>query len=153
MTITDSEIELAKDRLPRGWGRFGKALERLKEISAEGESLIATCIGVHPNFHMRVGSLHTAFGVEAFASSYFQDTNVVLAATNRRIIVVATSLTGSARAHAEIPYERLEVTRQEKTELELRWPDGSLQLKGIHKKVLPGFADAVRANAATELPR
>jgi hypothetical protein len=147
MAITDAQISLGKDRLPRGWGRFGKALDHLEKASTPDESLLATCIGINPDFQMRAGTFHTLVGVERFVSNYFQDTNLLLAATDRRIIAVATGLTGAPRGHTEIPYEGLEVTRQEKKELELRWPGGSLHLKGIHKKVLPEFADTVRSQA------
>ena len=145
MAITDTQIELGKDRLPRGWGRFGKALDYLEQASTPDESLVGTCIGVNPDFQMRAGTFHTLVGVERFVSSYFQDTNLLLAATDLRIIAVATGLAGAPRGHSEIPYEGLEITRQEKKELELQWPDGSLRLKGIHKKMLPEFADAVRS--------
>jgi Bacterial PH domain len=143
--ITDEQIARGKDGLPRGWGRFGKALDYLQQASGPDESLLATCIGINPDFQMRSGTLHTLVGVERFVSNYFQDTNLLLAATDQRIIAVATGVTGGPRGHTEIPYEGLEITRQDKKELELSWPGGSLRLKGIHKKVLPEFADAVRS--------
>jgi hypothetical protein len=143
MAIAETEIARERERLPRGWGRFGKSLDYLAQASFPDESLHATCIGVKPDFQMRVGSLYTAEGTRAFVSSYFKETNLLLAATNRRIIAVATGLGGAPRGHTEIPYDGLEIASQDKKELELRWPDGSLHLKGIHKKALPGFVEAV----------
>lgn len=153
MAITDEQVALGKDRLPRGWGRFGKAIEYLQQASAPDESLVATCIGINPDFQMRVGSFHSPLGVQRFVSSYFQDTNLLLAATDRRIIAVATGVGGGPRGHTEIPYEGLEVTHQGKKELGLRWPDGSLHLKGVHKKALPDFLDAVRLHLAPHSPQ
>ena len=38
MGVTADEIAREKDRLPRGWGRFGKALDQLAEICEADES-------------------------------------------------------------------------------------------------------------------
>ncbi len=35
MAVTAGEIAREKDRLPRGWGRFGKALEQLTQDTSE----------------------------------------------------------------------------------------------------------------------
>jgi hypothetical protein len=143
VAISESEIARERERLPRGWGRFGKSLDYLAEASAPDESLLATCIGVKPDFQMKAGLLYTAEGATSFVSSYFKETNLLLAATDRRIIAVATGLGGAPRGHTEIPYADLEISGAAKKELDLRWPDGSLHLTGIHKKVLPGFVEAL----------
>lgn len=157
MAIDAAQIDREKDRLPRGWGRFGKAIEQLAEISDPDESLLSTCIGVNPTFEIGGGVGAPAVGLAAgavagrmagIAAAARKDTNLLLAATDRRIIALATGLRGDAREHGAIPYEGLEVEEAGKKKLVLRWPDGSLELSGVHKKQLPEFVEAVRAQAS-----
>lgn len=54
MAITAEEIAREKKRLPRGWGRFGKSLDRLAELSEPKESLVSSCVGLNPNFHYSI---------------------------------------------------------------------------------------------------
>jgi hypothetical protein len=51
--ITDEATAREKDRLPGGWGRFGKAIDRLPALTAEDETLLATCVGLNPTFKHR----------------------------------------------------------------------------------------------------
>ena len=43
--ITSEETEREKARLPRGWGRFGKAIDELVAVSEPDEVLLSCCIG------------------------------------------------------------------------------------------------------------
>jgi hypothetical protein len=157
VTITDDQIERERERLPRGWGRFGKALEKLAEISEGDESLLSSCVGVNPDFKTTGSMAEPVAGlaagavagrVAALAVAATKDTNLLLAATDRRIIAVATGLRGDPREHASIPYEGLEITAAEKKKVSLAWPGGTLTLGGIHKKQLPGFLDALRSRGS-----
>jgi hypothetical protein len=156
VAIDAAQIEREKDRLPRGWGRFGKALDQLAEISEPDESLLSTCIGVNPEFTTRGGVREAGVGLAAgavagrmasLAAAAGKDTNLVLAATDRRIVALATGLRGDPRDHASIPYDGLVVDVEGKKKLALRWPDGSLELGGVHKKQLPEFVEAARRAA------
>jgi hypothetical protein len=156
VAIDAAQIQREKDRLPRGWGRFGKALDRLAEIAETGESLLSTCIGINPSFQIGGGVTQPAVGLAAgavagrmagIAAAATKDTNLLLAATDRRIIAVATGLRGDPREYASIPYERLEIEPVDKKKISLRWSDGALELGGIHKKQLPGFVEAARSRA------
>ena len=153
MAIDSAQIEREKDRLPRGWGRFGKALDQLAEISEPDESLLSTCIGVNPSFKIGGTLTEPAVGLAAgavagrmagIAAAARKDTNLLLAATDRRIIALATGLRGDAREHGSIPYEGLEIEAGKKN-LVLRWPEGSLELGGAHKKQVPEFVEAARS--------
>jgi hypothetical protein len=154
VAIDSAQIEREKDRLPRGWGRFGKALDQLGEISEQDESLLSTCIGVNPAFEIRGSAGSAGVGLAAgavagrmagIAAAARKDTNLLLAATDRRLIALATGLRGDAREHGAIPYEGLEIEAEGKKKLVLRWPDGALELGGVHKKQLPDFVETVRA--------
>lgn len=145
--IDQAQIEREKDRLPRGWGRFGKALEHLEQLGEPEESLLSSCIGVNPDFKIGAGS-SIGIGAGALVPAAFKDTNLLLGATDRRIIALATGLKGDPREHhASIPYEGLEIVSVGKKDLALRWPDGSLELGGIGKKALPGFVETIRSRA------
>lgn len=156
IAVDEDQIEREKDRLPRGWGRFGKALGHLAAVAEPDESLVSTCIGVNPEFNIRGGVGSGAVGIAAgpaagrmisIAAAATKDTNLLLAATDKRIIALATGLRGDPREHGSIPYDGLEIVAAEKKKIGLRWPEGSLQLGGIHKKQLPSFLDAVQARA------
>ena len=96
--ISSEQTQREKDRLPRGWGRFGTAIDHLIQISDGDETLLATCVTLNPKFQHR--SITLAGGLLELASS----TNVVLAATDRRLLVVATGAGGAPRSHFEISY-------------------------------------------------
>lgn len=157
MAIDESQIQREKDRLPRGWGRFGKALSHLGQVAQPDESLLSSCIGINPEFKIGGTLTEPAVGLAAgavagrmagIAAAATKDTNLLLAATDKRIIAMATGLKGDPREHASIPYEGLEIAALEKKKISLLWPEGSLQLGGIHKKQLPAFVEAIRARAA-----
>ena len=154
MAINESQIEREMDRLPRGWGRFGKALSHLVEVAQPDESLLSSCVGINPEFKIRGGASEGTVGLGAgevagrmagLAVATTKDTNLVLAATDKRIIAMSTGLRGDPREHASIPYQGLEIAALEKKKISLRWPEGSLHLGGIHKKQLPAFVEVIRA--------
>ena len=55
--IDQSQTAREKDRLPRGWGRFGKAIDGLVELSEPDETLVACCVGLNPSFQHRTITL------------------------------------------------------------------------------------------------
>jgi hypothetical protein len=123
--------------LPRGWGRFGKAIDHLTEISGPDESLLSSCLGLNPQF--RHGTITLAGGLVELTKS----TNVILAATNHRLRFVATGAGGAPRRHEAIPYDGLEIVAVAKKDLTLRWPQGEVHFRGIAKQMLPGFVEAL----------
>jgi hypothetical protein len=147
VAIDEAQIQHEKERLPRGWGRFGKALEHLPELADADESLLCTCIGVNPDFRMTHGILEPGSPAALFASA-IKDTNLLLAATDRRVIALATGLRGDPREHhTYIPYAGLEIVSVGKKDLSLRWPEGSLEIRGIAKSALPEFVETLRSQA------
>ena len=142
MSISEEEIAREKDRLPRGWGRFGKSLDELAEISEPGESLLSSCVAINPEFKHRTISLPG--GMLEMTKS----TNVVLAATDKRLILVGTGMGGAPRAHHAIPYDGLEIADRQKKEFTLRSEEGGeIRFRGAAKQQVPDFLDAVAANA------
>jgi hypothetical protein len=138
--ITAEETAREKGRLPRGWGRFGKSIDALVEVSEPDESLLAACVGLNPTFKHR--SITLAGGLMELT----QSTNVVLGVTNRRLIVLSTGAAGKARkGAASIPLDGLEVTEAKKKELLVRWPEGDMRVKGCAKQMLPAVVDALRS--------
>jgi hypothetical protein len=132
-------IERQKDLLPFGWGRFGKSLDQIAEVAAPEEELLAACVGLNPSFEHR--SITLAGGLRELTKS----TNVVLAATDRRLLLIATGAGGAPRDHTEIAYEGMAVEEVGKRELKLSWPDGSMRVKGLAKSMAPGFERALRS--------
>jgi hypothetical protein len=147
MAITAAEIEREKGRLPRLWGRFGRSLDQLAEISEPDESLLSSCVGLNPEFRHRGTPGHDAVALALIFSETTKSTNVVLASTNKRLIVVATGMGGAPRDHYTIPYEGLEIVSRADKEFTLSWPDGQVRIRGGHKKQIPAFVDTLAAQA------
>jgi hypothetical protein len=152
MAITGEEIAREKKRVPRGWGRFGKSLERLAEVSEPDEALLSSCVGLNPTFHHRargpvIPDVVPVGMIAGTIDEMMQTTNVVLAVTSERLIVIGTGMGGAARDVAAIPLHGMEVASREKRELVLRWPGGEMRIRGAGKKQLPGFLETVEAQA------
>jgi hypothetical protein len=135
VAIGSDDIAREKDRLPRGWGRFGKSLERLADIAEPDESLLCTCVALNPDFE------HRSMSMGGTLIEMTKDTNVVLGLTDRRLILVATGMGGGPRSDESIPIEGLEVAERKKKEFVLVWPGGSVRLRGAAKQMLPEFLD------------
>lgn len=141
MSITPEEVEREKKRLPRGWGRFGKSLDHLAEISDGDESLLSSCVALNPEFRHKTVTL--AGGLIEMTDS----TNVVLAATSKRLIVIATGMGGAPRKHYELSWEGLEIADRQKKEFTLRIQEGEIRFRGAAKQEVPEFLEAVEAQA------
>jgi len=135
--ITPDQTAEQKRLLPRGWGRFGKAVEHLVEISRPDEELVASCVTLNPTFQHRAVS--TAGTLLELANS----TNTVLAVTNQRLIVIPTGAAGKPRGHYEIPFRGLSITGEGKRELTLRWAEGEARFRGAAKMQLPALLGAL----------
>lgn len=154
VAITAEEIERQKKTLPFGWGRFGKALDRLAEISESGESLLASCVGLNPEYQYRSRFVPgTPLSVAHALGELTKSTNVVLACTNERLIIVSTGAGGSPREHVSIPYEGIEIVSRDKKEFVLGLPDAELRIRGAAKQQVPGFLEAVAAQVGSLAPR
>ena len=147
MGVTVEEIAREKGRLPRGWGRFGKSLDHLAQISEPDESLLSSCVGLNPEYKQRGTVGHDAVAVGLIFSEATKSTNVVLACTNKRLIVLATGMGGAPRDHYAIPYDGLEIVSREFKAFTLGWPDGQVRIRGAHRKRVPEFLEAVAAQA------
>jgi hypothetical protein len=138
--ITEDQIAREKDRLPRGWGRFGKALDHLAEVSEPNETLLASCVTINPTFE------HTGIGLLGM-TELSESTNTLVAATDRRVIVLATGITGAPRKHIDFPYEGLQIINPGKKEVTLGWPDARLRFRGAAKQMLPELLETLTARA------
>ena len=135
--ITAEQTKKQKDLLPMGWGRFGKAIDNLIEASTADETLLAACVTLNPTFKHRTRTLPG--GLFEMTKS----TNVVLAVTDRRFIIVSTGIGGAPRDHQEIAFEGLEIVSHEKRDITIRWPDGEATFKGAAKTMLPPLVEAL----------
>jgi hypothetical protein len=97
MSITAEEIKREKKTLPFGWGRFGKTLERLEEISEPDESLLASCAALNPQYQ-QTGRFVPGTALSAI-HEVMKTTNVVLACTDKRLIGIGTNVAGGPREH------------------------------------------------------
>jgi len=139
--VNAQDIGREKDRLPRGWGRFGKAIEQLAGICEPDESLLSTCVTVNPQF--RHTSVTLAGGLVEMTGS----TNVILAATSKRLIVISTGIGGAPRKHYDLSWSGLQIIDRKKQEFTLRSEVGEIRFRGAAKQMMPGFLDAVEQKA------
>jgi hypothetical protein len=149
VAITAEEIGREKKTLPFGWGRFGKALDRLAQISEPNESLLASCVGLNPEYHYKPRFVPgTALSVGHAVHELTKSTNVVLACTNERLIMISTGGGGAPREHVSIPYEGTEIVSQGKKEFVLGLSDGQVRIRGAAKQQVPLFLQALAAHAS-----
>lgn len=137
--ITPDEIKRETGKLPFGTGRFAKSIEALAELSTPTESLLATCIGLNPTFE------HTSVTLAGGLMELTKATNVLLAATTERLIVLSTGFSGGTREADDVAYEGLEVVSASKKDVTLRWPDAEMTVKGCLKPMLPALVEAINA--------
>ena len=141
--ITPEQTAREKSRLPRGWGRFGKAVDYLTQLSEPDETLLSTCVALNPTFK------HSAITLTGGLLELTQSTNVILAATDRRLVLVPTSAAGGPKDHSSIPYQGLEIVAHGKKDLTLRWPEGELHFRGAAKQQLPEFLEVLAAHVSS----
>lgn len=141
MSVTIADIEREKARLPRGWGRFGKALDQLAGICEPDESLLSSCVTLNPQFR------HTSSTLAGGLLEMTESTNVVLAATSKRLIVISTGMSGAPRKHYDLSWNGLQIAERKKNEFTLRTEAGEIHFRGAAKQQVPGFLDAVLGKA------
>jgi signal transduction histidine kinase len=142
MAVTAEDIEREKDRLPRGWGRFGKALEQLAGICEPDEALLSSCVTLNPQFR------HTSASLGGALVEMTDSTNVVLAATSKRLILITTGMGGAPRKHYDPPWGGLQIAERKKNEFTLRTQAGEIRFRGAAKQQVPAFLDAVERKAS-----
>lgn len=135
--VTAQDIERERDRLPLGWGRFGKALEQLARICEPDESLLSSCVTLNPQFR------HTSVSLAGGLLEMTDSTNVVLAATTKRLILISTGMGGAPRKHHELSWDGLHITERKKQEFTLHTQAGEIRFRGAAKQMVPDFLDAV----------
>jgi hypothetical protein len=135
-------VEREKKLLPFGWARFGKSIEKLPELLEPDEELLAACVGLNPSFEHR--SVTLVGGLRELTKS----TNLLLAATDRRLLLIATGAGGAPREHSDLAYDGMAVEKAGKKDLKITWPEGSMLLKGMAKSMLPPFEAALQGRIA-----
>ena len=137
--ITAEQTTKQKDLLPMGWGRFGKAIDHLIEASTDDETLLAACVTLNPTFQ------HHTISLPGGLYEMTKSTNVVLAVTDRRVIIVSTGVGGAPREHQEIAFDGLQIVNHDKRDITIRWPEGEATFKGAAKPMLPPLVAALTA--------
>ncbi len=145
MAITREEIEREKKTLPLGWGRFGKAYDQLAEISESDESLLAAGVALNPEYHQ--GGRFVPGTVASAVSELRKTTNVLVACTNQRVIMISTGVAGGVRQHVSIPYGGMEIVERAKRYFVLGVPDGRIKIRGMAKQQQPRFLEVLEAQA------
>lgn len=141
MSVTAEDIERAKAPLPRSWSRFGKAFGQLAVICEPDESLLSCCVALNPQFR------HTSTTLAGGLLEMTDTTNVVLAATSKRLIVIGTAMGGSPRQHYELSWDGMQIAARDKKEFTLRTAHGEIRFRGAAKQMVPGFLEAVLQQA------
>ena len=144
MAITAEEIEREKKTLPFGWGRFGKAYDALAEVSEPDESLLAAGVALNPEY--RQGGRFVPGTIESVVSDLRKTTNVLVACTNRRLILISTGVVGGVRDHASIPYEGMEIVERARRYFVIAVPQGRIKIRSMAKQQQPRFLEVLEAN-------
>ena len=132
----NAEVERAKTSFPSA-GRFGKSLDHIAELAEpEEELLAASSVYRHSS---------TARMLRGVLRELNESTNVVLAVTDRRLLLITTGLGGAPRHREGLAYAGMQLDEVGRRELALSWPDGTMRVKGIAKPMLPDFERALRA--------
>jgi hypothetical protein len=148
--VTEEEIAREKAALPVGWGRFGNALERLMELSEPDESLIATCVTLNPDYHHAAGfAPGSVLNLADMVQEAREATNVVVACTDRRLLLVFTGLGGAPRSHVALPFEATSIVRRDKKAFVLEHNGARLQFRGAAKRPAARLLDALAAKLSS----
>jgi len=145
VAITREEIEREKQTLPFGWGRFGKAYDQLAEISESDESLLAAGVALNPEY--RQGGRFVPGTLASAVSELRKTTNVLVACTNERLIMISTGVAGGVREHVSIPYEGMEIIERAKRYFVIGVPEGQVKIRGMAKQQQPRFLEVLEARA------
>jgi Bacterial PH domain len=148
VAITQDEIEREKKTLPFGWGRFGKSIEQLAEISEPNESLLASCVALNPEY--RQGGRFVPGTLASAVSELTKSTNVVLGCTNERLIMLATGVTGAPRKHISLSYEGMEIVERESRLFVLETPAGRIKVRSAAKQQVPLFLQALEGRLGAQ---
>jgi hypothetical protein len=143
---TAEEIGRAKETLPRGWGRFGKAIDGIAAELAADEPLLAVVVAIDPALNQNQFTSANP-GLLSIANAS-KRTNIVLGATDRRIVLALTGLMGGPRETGELTYEGLEIAPGDKdTTFSLSLSGVPVSFTGAAKTQLPAFVETVAAHA------
>jgi hypothetical protein len=143
VTITPEEIEREKKTLPFGWGRYGKAYDQLAGISEPDESLLAAGVALNPEYHQ--GGRFVAGTLASAVSELRKTTNVLVACTNRRLIMISTGVAGGVREHVSIPYEGMEIVERARRYFVIAVPEGRVKIRGMAKPQQPRVLEVLEA--------
>jgi hypothetical protein len=143
VAITAEEIEREKKKLPFGWGRFGKAYDQLAEISEPDESLLAAGVALNPEY--RQGGRFVPGTLASAVSELRKTTNVLVACTNRRLIMLSTGVAGGARGHVSIPYDGMEIVERARRYFVITVPEGRIKIRSMAKQQQPRFLEVLEA--------
>jgi hypothetical protein len=135
VTITPEEIEREKKTLPFGWGRYRKAYDQLAGISEPDESLLAAGVALNPEYHQ--GGRFVPGTLASAVSELRKTTNVLVACTNRRLIMISTGVAGGVREHVSIPYEGMEIVERARRYFVIAVPEGRVKIRGMAKPQQP----------------
>ena len=149
--MTREEIEREKQTLPFGWGRFGKAYDQLADIAEPDESLLAAGVALNPEY--RQGGRFVPGTLASAVSDLRKTTNVLVACTSKRLILVSTGVAGGVRQHVSIPYEGMEIVERAKRYFVIGVPEGRVKIRSMAKQQQPRFLEVLEAEvrpSATE---
>ncbi len=138
---TASAVKREKKRLPWGWGRFGKAIDRLAELLEPGEVIESTAVGVYSQYREQ----------HPFGRFGAGQMNVCIGVTDRRLFLIATTLGGGPLGHDVVEWADLtefRVDSDKKRSIAVSWPGGALAVDSTAKSAFRDLVAAVGAHAA-----
>jgi hypothetical protein len=143
LAITAEEIEREKKTLPFGWGRFGKAYDELGGISEPDESLLAAGVALNPEY--RQGGRFVPGTLASAVSDLTKTTNVLVACTNQRLILISTGVAGGVRKHVSISYQGMEIVERARRYFVIGVSEGRVKIRGMAKQQQPRFLEVLEA--------
>jgi hypothetical protein len=81
------------------------------------------------------------------ASDLTKATNVVLACTNERLIMVTTGITGAPRDDVTISYDDLKIVERAHKIFVIGVPEGRIKIRGAPKQQIPAFLEVLESQA------
>jgi hypothetical protein len=85
--------------------------------------------------------------VACAVSELRKTTNVLVACTNQRVIMISTGVAGGVRQHVSIPYGGMEIVERAKRYFVLGVPDGRIKVRGMAKQQQTRFLEVLEAQA------
>jgi len=107
--------------------------------------LLAVGVALNPEYHQ--GGRFVPGTLASAVYELRKTTNVLVACTDQRLIMISTGVAGGVREHVSIPYEGLEIVERARRYFVIGVPEGRVKIRGMAKQQQPPFLEVLEAQA------